>query len=231
MRKMLTRLALAGVAVTALAGAAVAQVPPPPPAPPAPPMAPLPPLPPLPPMEALMAMGPGMDMAGMDMAFMHHGRAADPEKRAQRLRDILQLRPDQDGALKAYLDATTMKIEIKRDVVIKGDLKDKGGDKSDKDRADKKEWVEHAPPTTLERLDHMSKAADMMKKRAEATRAFYLALTPAQQKTFDILGMGEGGQGGGDHVFIRRFDTKGPAVFKSGGGDGERRVIIQRKVG
>jgi hypothetical protein len=165
-------------------------------------------------MEALMAMGPGMDMA-----FMHHGRAADPEKRAQRLRDILQLRPDQDGALKAYLDATTMKIEIKRDVVIK--------DKADKKDGDKKEWVEHAPPTTLERLDHMSKAADMMKKRAEATRAFYLALTPAQQKTFDILGMGEGAPGGGDHVFIRRFDTKGPAVFK----DGERRIVIQRKVG
>ena len=42
-----------------------------------------------------------------------------------------------------------------------------------------------------------------------------------------VLGMGEDGLGGGERVFVRRFDTKGPAMFKSG----DRRVIIQRKVG
>lgn len=215
MRKTLTSLALAGAAVTVFAGAAMAQIPAPPP-PPAPPMAPPAPLPPLPPMEAMMAMGP-------NMTFMHQGGHADPEKRAQRLRDILQLRPDQDGALKAYVDATTMKIEIKKDVVIK--------DKDDKKDGEKTEWVERKPPTTLERLDRMTKVADAMKKRADATRAFYTALSPAQQKTFDILGMGEGIGGGGDHVFIRRFDTRGPAVFKDSQRDGQRRVIIQRKVG
>lgn len=219
MRKTFIRLALAGAASTLLAGAALAEIPAPPapPAPPPPPEAPLPPLPPLPPMpmEMMMSMGP-------DMMFMHGGRHADPEKRAQRLRDILQLRPDQDGALKAYVDATTMKIEIKTDVVIK----DKGDkDKGDKADADKKEWAERQPMTTLERLDHMSKAADAMKKRAEATRAFYTALTPAQQKTFDILGMGEGE--GDRQVIVHRFDTRGPQVFK----DGERKVVIQKKVG
>lgn len=207
MRKTLTRLALAGAATTLLAGAALAQVPPPP-APPAPPPPPEAPLPPLPPMDMMMAMGP-------DVMFMHQGRHADPEKRAQRLRDILQLRGDQDGALKAYVEATTPKIVIEKREVSKGD---KGGDRMER--------AERAPPTTLERLDRMTKAADAMKTRAEATRAFYTALTPAQQKTFDILGMGEGE--GDQHVFVRRFETGGgPAVFKGG----QRKVVIERKVG
>lgn len=216
MRKTLTRLALAGAAVAVLAaGAAVAQIPapPPPPAPPAPPM---------PPMEGLMAMGPGMG----DMMFTRHGRHADPEKRAQRLRDVLQLRPDQDGALKAYVEATAPKMMIHKEKISK-DAADKPGFDKKKD-GDKMEWAEAKPLTTLERLDHMTKAADAMKARAEATRAFYTALTPSQQKTFDVLGMGEGvGGGDGDHVFIRRFDTRGPQIFKGG----ERKVVIQRKVG
>ena len=217
MRKTSTRVAVAGAAIsTLIAGAALAQIPapPPPPAPPAPPEAPLPPLPPMP-MDGMMAMvGPGMDMM-----MMRHGRPADPEKRAQRLRDVLQLRPDQDGALKAFVAATSPKIEIKREVVKK--------EKGDKADGDKMEWNERAPMTTLERLDRMTKAADAMKARAEATRAFYTALTPSQQKTFDVLGMGEGGMEEGGRVFVRRFDAKGPAMFKGG----DRKVIIQRKIG
>ena len=218
MRKTTLKLAFAGAAIsTLIAGAALAQVPAPPapPAPPPPPPeAPMPPLPPMP-MEGMMAMaGPGMDIM-----MMRHGRSADPEKRAQRLRDVLQLRPDQDGALKAFVAATTPKIEIKREVI-----KREKGEKAD---GEKMEWTERAPMTTLERLDRMTKAADAMKRRAEATRAFYTALTPSQQKTFDLLGMGEDGIGGGEHVFVRRFDTKGPAMFKGG----DRKVIIQRKVG
>lgn len=193
-RKSLIRLALASAAVTVLAaGAAVAQIP----APPPPPAPPAPPAPPLPPPE--FAMGP-------DMMIMRHGRAPDPEKRAQRLRDVLQLRPDQDRALKAYVEATSPKpFVMKKEEARDGD---KNGDQ----------------PTTLERLDHMSKAADAMKARAEATRAFYLSLSPSQQKTFDVLDL-DGRDGGGFHV--HRFDTRGPQVFK-----GERKVIIQqRKVG
>lgn len=197
MRKSLIRLALAGVAVTAIAaGAAVAQIP----APPPPPAPPAPPAPPPPPPE--FAMGP-------DMMIMHHARALDPEKRAQRLRDVLQLRPDQDRAVKAYVEATAPKLFVAK----KEEAKDDG------DRA------ERGPPSTLERLDHMSKAADAMKARAEATRAFYLALTPSQQKTFDVLGLDESGPG--ERIHIHRLDTRGPDVFK-----GERKVIIQqRKVG
>lgn len=206
MRKSLVRLALAGAAVTAIAaagvaGAAVAQIPapPPPPAPPAPP-APTPP-----PLDMLMAASP-------DMGFMHpHFRAPSPEKRAQRLRDVLQLRPDQDRALKAYVEATTPKpFVIKKEEARTGD----------------KDEAEPAPPTTLERLDRMAKAADAMKARAEATRAFYLALTPSQQKTFDVLDLANDGPGG-ERIHIHRLDTRGPDVFK-----GERKMIIpQRKVG
>lgn len=214
MRKTLSRLALAGAATTLLAGAALAQVPAPP-APPAPPPPPPPeaPLPPMPPMDMMMAMGP-------DMMFMHQDRHADPEKRAQRLRDILQLRGDQDGALKAYVEATTPKIVIEKREVSKDDKKD--GDA----KRDGGEWAERKPLTTLERLDRVTKAADAMKKRAEATRAFYTALTPAQQKTFDILGMGEGDGVGDQRVFVRRFDTRGPMIKSDG-----RRIVIQRKVG
>lgn len=214
MRKTLTRLALAGAAVTVLAaGTAMAQIPPPPP-----PAGPAGPAAPMPFMDAMTAMGPSMG----DMMFMHHGLRADPEKRAQRLRDVLQLRPDQDPALKAYVEATAPKMVIHKEQISKDKLDKPGSDKKD---SDKMEWAEAKPPTTLERLDHMTKAADAMKARAEATRAFYTALTPSQQKTFDVLGLGEGA-GGDDHVFIRRFDTRAPIAK-----DGERKVIIQRKVG
>lgn len=211
MRKTMTRLVFASAAIsTLIAGAALAQIP----APPAPPEAPLPPPPPMP-IEGVMAMG----GPGMDVMVMRHGRSADPEKRAQRLRDVLQLRPDQDGALKTFVAATTPKIEIKREVIKK--------EKGDKADGDKMEWAERAPMTTLERLDRMTKAADAMKTRAEATRAFYTALTPSQQKTFDVLGMGEDGVDEGGRVIVRRFDAKGPAMFKGG----DRKVIIQRKIG
>lgn len=198
MRKSLIRLALAGAAVTALAaGAASAQIPAPPP-PPAPPAPPAPP-----PMDAMMAMGPGMMM-------MHHGRGLDPAKRAEHLRDVLQLRPDQDGALKAYVEATSPKIVVRKD-----NDDDKPGEKMDR-------LVDRKPPTTLERLDQMSKVAEAMQKRVAATRAFYTALSPSQQKAFDALDL----ERGGDHVFIRRFETRGPAPFK-----GSRTTVIQRKVG
>lgn len=197
MRKSLVRLALAGAAVTALAaGAASAQIPTPP-APPAPPA------PPPPPMDAMMAMGPGVP--GM---MMHRGRAPNPEQHARHLRDVLQLRPDQEGALKAYVEATAPKILVRED---KTDGKD-----------GPEPLVDRKPPTTLERLDQMTKVAEAIQKRAAATRAFYTALSPSQQKAFDALDL----ERGGDHMIIRRFETRGPAPFK-----GSRTTTIQRKVG
>ncbi len=205
MRTSMRRLALAAGAVLTLAGAgvAIAQVPPAPPAPPAPPP---PPLPPLPPMEAMM-------LGGHDMMVMRHGKPADPEAHAKRLRDVLQLRPDQDGALKAYLEATAPQ---KTAEAMKWDSKD-----DDK-----------APLTTPERLDrqaaHMTKMAETFQKRAAATRAFYAALSPSQQKAFDALGP----EAGGPRMIVKRFETRHEGGHDAGHGDGrkeERTIIMKRK--
>ena len=64
--------------------------------------------------------------------------------------------------------------------------------------------------TTPERIDQMRAMRDQrnmqMDRRAEATKAFYAALTPEQQKTFDEIGTqrmgrghGHGGKGHGHH--------------------------------
>lgn len=101
----------------------------------------------------------------------------DPEAHAQHLRDVLQLRADQDGALKAYLAATGPRNW------------NKDGRRRD---------VSDAPPkvlTTPERLDREIAHLERAKARIDATRAFYAALSPSQQKAFDALGPMAGGRG------------------------------------
>lgn len=190
MRTAMRRLALAAGAVLTLAGAsvAVAQVsPPPPPAPPAPP--------PHPPMHAMM----------------HTGRHGDPEAQAKRLRDVLQLRPDQDAALKAYLEATAPQTMTEG---LKWEAQD-----DDK-----------VPLTTPERLDrqaaHMAKMAETFQKRAVATRAFYAALSPSQRKAFDALGP----RAGGPQMRMRRIETRHEGPGK-GGRHEERSLILRHKAG
>lgn len=198
MRTTTRNLAMAASAVLALAaaGGALAQVPPPPPAPPAPPAPPPPP----PPFEA---MGPGQHV------FMMRGPHGDPAAHAQHLRDVLQLRPDQEGALKAYLEGS--KPPARRDL-IKDDRPDADDDK---------------PMTTPERLDRqaarMAEMAAAFQKRADVTKAFYAALTPSQQKAFDILGPGPGGP----RMAVRRIETRhdGPGM------GAHRKVVIERKAG
>ncbi|CAN5129363.1 hypothetical protein BH10PSE3_BH10PSE3_23660 [soil metagenome] len=112
----------------------------------------------------------------------------DPEAHAQHLRDVLQLRADQDGALKAYLAATGPK--------------DWGKDRGDRSRTD-------GPPkplTTPERLDRETEHLTRAKARIDATRDFYTALSPSQKKAFDALGPMGGGRGGGmRHAEFRHF--------------------------
>jgi Spy/CpxP family protein refolding chaperone len=159
---------LAGAAALLCVSAAFAQDAPPPPGPP-----------------PMMEDGPG----GPPMMMMRHHR--DPEVRAQHLRDVLQLRPDQDGALKAYLTATEPKAW-------------------GKDEPDMKPAADGPPPrlTTPERLDreaeHLARATETFKARAAATRAFYAALSPSQQKAFDALGpmLGEHGP------MLRRIEVR-----------------------
>ena len=115
-------------------------------------------------------------------------RRADPEamaaRRAEHLRAALQLRPDQEPALKAFLDAG------------KPAVRPAPGDRAALGQM-----------TTPQRLDaqraRMTERLARFDQRAAATRKFYAQLSPAQQKAFDTLaprgpgkGMGKGGRGG-----------------------------------
>jgi len=157
MRLQPSRLALTAAVVITLstAAAAVAQDAPPPPG--------------MPPMA-----DEGPDGPGGPPAMMRHHRL-DPEAHAQHLRDVLQLRADQEGALKAYLAAA-------------------GPQAWGKDRP-KREAVDmpRQPLTTPERLDREAEHLDRARARLDATRAFYAALSPSQKKAFDALGPMVGG--------------------------------------
>ena len=74
-------------------------------------------------------------------------------------------------------------------------------------RMDRAEFAKLTTPERLERMQaRQAERSAMFAKRAEATKAFYAALTPEQQKTFDAetvhAGMhghrGHGGHGGPD---------------------------------
>jgi hypothetical protein len=123
--------------------------------------------------------GPGPDRAPGPRAEAHHGMRPDPaqmaQKRAEHLRAVLQLRPDQDGALQAFVAA----------------LQPSPGARDHMRRPDRA-----APLSTPERLDRMqARLAEheaRFRARAEATKRFYAQLTPTQQRAFDALHAGRG---------------------------------------
>ncbi len=112
--------------------------------------------------------------AGHAMGGPHEGGAhrPDPAKMATQLRTALQLRPDQDGALQAFVAS----------------MQPPAGDPQ------AHMAVPHdgmAARTTPDKLDHMIARARerlaAMEKHAAAVKTFYAALTPAQQKAFDLM--------------------------------------------
>ena len=109
---------------------------------------------------------------------MMRAEGPNPEARAQRLRDILQLTPAQEPALKAFL------------------LAQKPPGPPAPPQAGAKAL------TTPERLDRqrtrMVERLAAFDRRAGATRTFYAQLTPSQKKAFDALP-----QEGGGHREIR----------------------------
>lgn len=128
-------------------------------------------------------MGPGMGMQG---AAGHHGhmRNMDParmqarmEKHQSVLKAQLKLTPAQEGAWTAFVDS--MKPAAAMMPMQRPDP------------------VEMAKLTTPERLDKMKALHDermktmtaAMDKHAQATKTFYAALTPEQQKVFDATSM------------------------------------------
>jgi Spy/CpxP family protein refolding chaperone len=146
----LTSLALAGALLLAGAGASYAQ--------PAP------------------APAPGGPEAG------RHWQRPDPaqaaERRAQRLRDALQLRSDQEPALRALISATQRPAGMREQRRGEGETR---------------------TLTTPQRLDRMqarmAERQTRMAQHADAVKRFYAQLSPSQQRAFDTLHEGRGGHG------------------------------------
>lgn len=106
---------------------------------------------------------------------------AAPTSQAERLRLALGLRPDQDGALQAFIQAIAPPPGVM-------------------ERMRQQEESAASLPTPR-RLDMMLAGMDEMRAitvaRIAATRRFYAQLTPAQQRAFDALQpAGNRGSGG-----------------------------------
>lgn len=148
----ISTLALAGAIALSAAGASLAQPAPPP--------------------------GPGPD------GPRHEWKRPDPakmaEEHAQKLRAVLQLRPDQEPALRALVDS------MRPDPAKMGQR-----------RAERAEARDLTTPQKLDRMQaHMAERQAQFAKRADAIKRFYAQLSPSQQKAFDALHEGRGGMHG-----------------------------------
>jgi protein CpxP len=106
------------------------------------------------------------------------------QRREQRLHDVLQIKPDQDAAFRAYLAA-----------IAPPRPEGKDGQRGPREL---QRGPDFAPLTTPQRLDR--EAAHIAREQAAlaATRTFYAALSPDQRKAFDAMPMrmGHGGERG-----------------------------------
>jgi protein CpxP len=129
---------------------------------------------------------PGQPPPPAGMAERHWPSPAERQARmAEHLATVLQLRPEQQPALQAYVAALTPPP-----------------------RPEGRMDADGAPQvmTTPERLDRMLAHLDRLHARlaevAQATRTFYAQLSPPQQRAFDVLApmmMRHMGHGGMDH--------------------------------
>jgi hypothetical protein len=111
------------------------------------------------------------------------------QRRLKALHDLLEIRPEQEGAFQAYAAALTPPPHA-------------GGWKQD--GAGHGHAGPMAPMTTPQRLDRMAQMMDEretyrraeFERRAAATKALYAALSPEQRRTMDALPALEGH---GDH--------------------------------
>lgn len=93
--------------------------------------------------------------------------------RAEHLRTMLQLRPDQDGALKAYLAAVADKGE--REQIV---------------RMDRRTDVTRTTPERLAEMEaKLATQQAAMRMRIDATKTFYGQLDASQKKVFDAMPM------------------------------------------
>lgn len=106
--------------------------------------------------------------------------AARAERRAEHLRASLQLRADQEPALRAYLDT------LRRPEGMGPGM-----------RGDRQGAQTMTTPQRLERRRaRMAERQARFERHAAATLRFYGALSPTQQRAFDALRPGKGGHHG-----------------------------------
>jgi len=100
------------------------------------------------------------------------------------LKEALKITPEQEAAWAAFVART-------------------GPTEATGQRMTREDWSKLTTPERLDRMAARKAERDaLMTKRMDATRSFYAALTPEQQKIFDERGMGPGmgghaGYGGG----------------------------------
>lgn len=135
-----------------------------------------------------------------DMPMRMQGRdpAQMAEQHAQRLRDALQLRPDQEPALRA-LTASMQPSEADRQRM----------------RGEREAMRNLTTPQRLDRMQAMMGEREArFRQHAEAIKRFYAQLTPAQQKAFDAMPMMMGPGMGGHGMGMR--ERRGPGMKHEG---------------
>ena len=150
-----------------------------------------------------MAQAPAAPPAGTPPAGMHGERMGhrDPAKMqamiAKRQADLkakLKITPAQEGAWTAFTAAMQPPA---------GGMGPGGARPTPEQRAefDKLTTPERIDKMRAMRVQHMTEMTAAMDKRGEATKTFYAALTPEQQKVFDAehAKRGPGHHGGPDH--------------------------------
>jgi protein CpxP len=158
----------------------------------------------------------GPERPRWDPAQMQARMAERAERRAAHLRDVLQLRQDQEPALQALMSSMRPPEGMRRGMGMMG-RGGPGGMRPGGMGPDGAGADEHL--TTPQRLDRMaemmSRRQQAFQARAEAIRRFYAQLSPVQQRAFDALppmgghrGMGMGGRGG-----HRGFGHGGPGMM------------------
>ena len=125
---------------------------------------------------------------------------AHRQEKEQALRAALQLRPDQEAAFQAFEQEAMPQRKM-----------DDHHDRT----------AEAATMTTPQRLDvmlsRMEQRTAMARQRVEATKQFYAALTPQQQRAFDaLMDLREHGHGFGGH---RMHGGEGAHGGPEGAGD------------
>ena len=105
------------------------------------------------------------------------------QRHAEKLRAILQLRPDQEPALNAFIAAMQPSPE-----------------QMERRRAEREEARNLTTPQRLERMQaRLGERQAQFARRADAIKRFYAQLSPAQQRAFDALPMHRGGMRGHEH--------------------------------